>query len=168
MSNKSIVDGWNGANVSSTLTSSSWHGCGAGSRLTAHSAQKAGKAGRGSPESSTESPTLSVVLQAIALVTLLLCAIGNAARRLGKLRLPAPSDDVGSTSGVTQIAADLAAPPEVGRPGAEILQPLPQARKDGLSSKTELLTGPRKPVNGRRVCTAAFQDFIRSGRRASA
>jgi hypothetical protein len=34
-----------------------------------------------------------------------------------------PCDYVGSTSGVPQIAADLAAPPEVGRPGAEILQP---------------------------------------------
>jgi hypothetical protein len=31
--------------------------------------------------------------------------------------------------------------------GAEILQPLPEARKDGLSLKTELLTGPAEALS---------------------
>src|SRR5215831_1804016 len=39
-------------------------------------------------------------------------------------------------------------PPEVGRPGAEILQPLPEARKDDLSSKNGATHGMRgSPVN---------------------
>jgi len=41
----------------------------------------------------------------------------------------------------------FAAPPKVGGPGAEILQPLPEVRKDGLSLKTELLTGPAEAMS---------------------
>jgi hypothetical protein len=62
----------------------------------------------------------------------------------------------------TQTAAGFAAPPKVGKSGAEILQALPQAPKDGLSLKTELLTGTRgSAVNYRHagVSTAPFSRF---------
>jgi hypothetical protein len=54
---------------------------------------------------------------------------------------PQPTNGAHWRTDLRQIAADFAAPREAGGPGAEILQPLPEARKDGLSLKTEPLMG---------------------------
>src|SRR6266436_43003 len=53
-----------------------------------------------------------------------------------------PTNGANCRTDVPQNAADSAAPPEVGGPEAEILQTLPETRKDGLSLETEPLMGP--------------------------
>jgi hypothetical protein len=115
-----------------------------------------------------ERPPLRAAEAGAAFATPTIVHFGAALLLSALLRAPWPT--VWRTE-VPQIAADFAVPPEVGGPGAEIVQPLPEARKDGLSLETEPLTGPVEApsITDRAGCARRhFEISSDPGERASA